>query len=254
MTTITKIDITEYLLDKYQLQKAEAKALVEDFFEEIRLSLESGGEVKLSGFGNFELRNKASRPGRNPKTGESIPVSARRVVAFKPGQKLRARVENTKPKHAFLVAGSFLLFACSSGVREEYAMNYKGQIGDPIIAIAMLSEQQYEWAGTPYVLGGQSRGGIDCSGFVQKTFIDRFNINLPRTTKDQAGYGKLVRKEDIQTGDLIFFKTGRGPNGYHVGIYVKEDKFLHASTKGGVIYSSMNSPYWKKAFWQVRRV
>ena len=86
MATITKIDITEYLLDKYQLQKAEAKALVEDFFEEIRLSLESGGEVKLSGFGNFELRNKASRPGRNPKTGESIPVSARRVVAFKPGQ------------------------------------------------------------------------------------------------------------------------------------------------------------------------
>ena len=80
MATITKIDITEYLLDKYQLQKAEAKALVEDFFEEIRLSLESGGEV------------------RNPKTGESIPVSARRVVAFKPGQKLRARVENTKPK------------------------------------------------------------------------------------------------------------------------------------------------------------
>lgn len=60
MATITKIDITEYLLDKYQLQKAEAKALVEDFFEEIRLSLESGGEVKLSGFGNFELRNKAS--------------------------------------------------------------------------------------------------------------------------------------------------------------------------------------------------
>ena len=104
-------------------------------------------------------------------------------------------------------------------------------------------------------LGGQSRGGIDCSGFVQKTFIDRFNIRLPRTTKDQAGYGKLVRKEDIQTGDLIFFKIRvEDRNGYHVGIYVKEDKFLHASTKGGVIYSSMNSPYWKKAFWQVRRV
>ena len=73
---------------------------MEDFFEEIRLSLESGGEVKLSGFGNFELRNKASRPGRNPKTGESIPVSARRVVAFKPGKKLRARVENTKPNNS----------------------------------------------------------------------------------------------------------------------------------------------------------
>ncbi|VEH66887.1 integration host factor subunit alpha [Rodentibacter pneumotropicus] len=69
---------------------------MDDFFEEIRLSLESGCDVKLSGFGNFELRDKASRPGRNPKTGESVPVSARRVVAFKPGQKLRMRVEKTK--------------------------------------------------------------------------------------------------------------------------------------------------------------
>ena len=61
--------------------------------EEIRLSLESGQDVKLSGFGNFELRDKSSRPGRNPKTGDVVPVSARRVVTFKPGQKLRARVE-----------------------------------------------------------------------------------------------------------------------------------------------------------------
>ena len=75
-----------------------------------------------------------------------------------------------KIKCAFLVAGSFLLFACSSGVREDYAMNYKGQIGDPIMAIAMLSEQQYEWAGTPYVLGGQSRGGIRTFCFCAKAF------------------------------------------------------------------------------------
>ncbi|BFU59894.1 MULTISPECIES: integration host factor subunit alpha [Rodentibacter] len=94
--TLTKMDITEFLIEEYRLQKLEAKRLVDDFFEEIRLSLESGDDVKLSGFGNFELRDKSSRPGRNPKTGESIPVSARRVVAFKPGQKLRARVEKTK--------------------------------------------------------------------------------------------------------------------------------------------------------------
>lgn len=94
--TLTKIDITEFLIEKYRLQKLEAKSLVDNFFEEIRLSLESGSDVKLSGFGNFELRDKASRPGRNPKTGESVPVSARRVVAFKPGQKLRARVEKAK--------------------------------------------------------------------------------------------------------------------------------------------------------------
>ena len=96
MATITKIDITENLIEKYQLPKNEAKKVVENFFEEVRISLESGHDVKLSGFGNFELRNKASRPGRNPKTGDVMAVSARRVVTFKPGQKLRARVEKTK--------------------------------------------------------------------------------------------------------------------------------------------------------------
>ena len=96
MATITKIDITENLIEKYQLHKNEAKKVVENFFEEVRISLESGHDVKLSGFGNFELRNKASRPGRNPKTGDVVAVSARRVVTFKPGQKLRARVEKTK--------------------------------------------------------------------------------------------------------------------------------------------------------------
>ena len=96
MATITKIDIIEYLSDKYHLSKQDTKNVVENFLEEIRSSLESGHDVKLSGFGNFELRDKSSRPGRNPKTGDVVPVSARRVVSFKPGQKLRARVENTK--------------------------------------------------------------------------------------------------------------------------------------------------------------
>ena len=73
---------------------------------------------------------------------------------------------------SFLIAtASLFLFACSSFQNDDYAMNYKGQIGDPIMAIAMLSEQQHEWAGTPYVLGGVSRRGVDCSGFVQKTFF-----------------------------------------------------------------------------------
>jgi integration host factor subunit alpha len=76
------------------LNKREAKEIVESFFEEIRSSLENNEQVKLSGFGNFELRDKNTRPGRNPKTGEEIPISARRVVTFKPGQKLKARVES----------------------------------------------------------------------------------------------------------------------------------------------------------------
>ena len=90
---LTKADIAENLFEELGLNKREAKELVEIFFEEVRVALEQGHEVKLSGFGNFILRDKNQRPGRNPKTGEEIPISARRVVTFRPGQKLKARVE-----------------------------------------------------------------------------------------------------------------------------------------------------------------
>ena len=91
---LTKADMAERLFDEMGLNKHEAKELVEQFFEEIRQSLESNEQVKLSGFGNFDLRDKRQRPGRNPKTGEEIPIQARRVVTFRPGQKLKSRVEN----------------------------------------------------------------------------------------------------------------------------------------------------------------
>ncbi len=90
---LTKAKLAETLFEQLGLNKREAKDLVEGFFESLRLSLESGEQVKLSGFGNFDLRNKSERPGRNPKTGEEIPISARRVVTFRPGQKLKARVD-----------------------------------------------------------------------------------------------------------------------------------------------------------------
>ena len=90
---LTKAEMAEKLFDELGLNKREAKELVELFFEEIRLALEGGSQVKLSGFGNFDLRSKNQRPGRNPKTGEEIPITARRVVTFRPGQKLKARVE-----------------------------------------------------------------------------------------------------------------------------------------------------------------
>lgn len=90
---LTKADMAEKLFEELGLNKREAKELVEQFFEEIRSALENGSQVKLSGFGNFDLREKNERPGRNPKTGEEIPISARRVVTFRSGQKLKARVE-----------------------------------------------------------------------------------------------------------------------------------------------------------------
>jgi integration host factor subunit alpha len=90
---LTKAELAEALFEELGLNKREAKEFVDLFFEDIRERLEAGAEVKLSGFGNFELRSKNQRPGRNPKTGEEIPISARRVVTFRPGQKLRLRVE-----------------------------------------------------------------------------------------------------------------------------------------------------------------
>jgi integration host factor subunit alpha len=91
---LTKAEVAEHLYEKVGLSKRDAKDMVEIFFEEIRETLESGEQVKLSGFGNFDLREKSERPGRNPKTGEDIPISARKVVTFRPGQKLKSRVEN----------------------------------------------------------------------------------------------------------------------------------------------------------------
>lgn len=91
--SLTKAEIADRLFEEVGLNKREAKEFVDAYFEAIREALERGENVKLSGFGNFQLRKKNQRPGRNPKTGEEIPISARRVVTFRPGQKLRARVE-----------------------------------------------------------------------------------------------------------------------------------------------------------------
>ena len=93
MAALTKADLSEKLHEELGLNNREVKDIVELFFDEIRTALESGNQVKISGFGNFDLRDKSERPGRNPKTGEEIPISARRVVTFRPGQKLKQRVE-----------------------------------------------------------------------------------------------------------------------------------------------------------------
>ena len=91
-STITKADIIDHLHNELGLNKSECKILIEDFFDEIKESLKNGEEVKLSGFGNFELLNKKERPGRNPKTGKEVTISARRVVTFRAGNKLRKKI------------------------------------------------------------------------------------------------------------------------------------------------------------------
>lgn len=116
-------------------------------------------------------------------------------------------------------------------------------------ALQSLYQQHRQWEGTPYRYGGQSRSGVDCSGFVQLTFNDVFGIALPRTTSQQVDAGRQISKSDLQTGDLVFFRRGR-----HVGIYLEDDKFLHASTRLGVTISDMNNIYWSRKYWRSIRV
>jgi integration host factor subunit alpha len=100
LPTLTKAELAELLFEQVGLNKREAKDMVETFFDEIRNALERGEAVKLSGFGNFQLRDKPQRPGRNPKTGEAIPITARRVVTFHASQKLKTMVEDATPHGA----------------------------------------------------------------------------------------------------------------------------------------------------------
>lgn len=94
--SLTKAELANSLCTKFALSKADAKDIIDNFFEEIALALEQGEQIKLSGFGNFELKDKKARPGRNPKTGKEVMISPRRVVTFKQGQKLREIISGIK--------------------------------------------------------------------------------------------------------------------------------------------------------------
>ncbi|MBB3140281.1 C40 family peptidase [Halomonas organivorans] len=115
---------------------------------------------------------------------------------------------------------------------------------------ALLSEHQ-RWLGTPYRLGGTTRRGIDCSALVQRVFSEAFGLSLPRTTSQQVREGEAVSRDALRPGDLVFFR----PPGYyrHVGIYVGQGRFLHASTSRGVKLSSLDNRYWRRHYWQARR-
>jgi len=115
-----------------------------------------------------------------------------------------------------------------------------------------LYQQVREWEGTPYRLGGLSKKGVDCSGFVFMTYLDRFNIRMPRNTYQQSQTGTYVFKRDLTAGDLIFFRIGYKTR--HVGIYLENDLFVHASTSRGVMLSNLQDAYWSKRYWKAVRI
>lgn len=115
-----------------------------------------------------------------------------------------------------------------------------------------LIDQYSLWRGTPYKLGGNDQRGIDCSGFTQRTYRQQFNLRIPRTTDKQLRFGAGVRRTDILPGDLVFFDTGVELR--HVGVYLGQNEFLHASTSRGVIISRLDNVYWNERYLQSRRV
>ncbi|GAB2525552.1 hypothetical protein GCM10027189_00020 [Rufibacter soli] len=117
-----------------------------------------------------------------------------------------------------------------------------------------LLETVADWIGTPYRSGGSSQRGTDCSGFVTRVYKEVYGITLSRSSRSMFQDVNRVSKTAIETGDLVFFRRGPGQPIYHVGIYLKNGKFIHSASNGGVMINSLNSPYYKRNFYAAGRV
>lgn len=139
------------------------------------------------------------------------------------------------------------LAACSSAPTAGKASS----AGEQYAVRMALYDQFGIWRGVPYRLGGTSRSGVDCSGLVQLTFRDLFGLQLPRTTGELAQLGDTVKPRERRSGDLVFFRINRGLD--HVGIYLENNRFMHASASSGVMISNLDDAYWKKRYWKTVR-
>ena len=115
----------------------------------------------------------------------------------------------------------------------------------------MLRSEVDQWHGTRYLLGGDGKDGIDCSGFVKAVFRNLFGVRLPRHSSHQATIGRGVRRSQVRVGDIVFFKLSKGN---HVGIYLGRGQFAHASKSKGVTISNLSGRYWRRCYWTARRI
>lgn len=126
------------------------------------------------------------------------------------------------------------------------------RLADTVFVRDQLQAQSQTWEGTPYMYGGIGRQGVDCSGFVWLTYRSSFGVALPRTVGDQIRVGTKISQGSLLPGDLLFFKTGFFDR--HVGIYMGDSEFLHASNNRGVTISRLDQDYWRRKYWTARRI
>jgi len=165
-------------------------------------------------------------------------MSVRRAAALSPG-----------------ILAFALLAGCGHAPEREtpaYPTGARVELGNSALVRQQLYAQYREWKGTRYQIGGLSRRGIDCSGFMYVTFKSGLGVILPRSTELQAESGASVNRNELRSGDLVFFNTGIRVR--HVGVYLERGHFLHASTSRGVMISELNDAYWKPRYWKARRI
>lgn len=140
----------------------------------------------------------------------------------------------------------------SAGTEPEVSQSELGKYLSTAAVRQRLLQYHQVWQGVPYRLGGNDKSGVDCSSFTQQAFRQQFGVALPRTTHAQATVGKPLDGESWQPGDLLFYRSAAKTR--HVGIYLGQGDFLHASTSRGVMISRVDNPYWRRHFWQARRL
>lgn len=149
-----------------------------------------------------------------------------------------------------------LLGVILTGCSSSNTVATTGADGAPAVSAseteARLRSAADRWNGAPYQYGGTSKRGVDCSALVQAVYGNEFQLSLPRSTDEQADVGTRISRSTLRPGDLVFFRTGWKQD--HVGIYLSDGEFLHASTSEGVTVSRLDRSYWQNHWWQARRL
>jgi len=184
---------------------------------------------------------------------------------FKIGKKMKRALKNLynyktlRFHELFVLATLFLIAACAASPKQSHVpvsepahlQVIKRASADAKIE-KRLREEYKRWQGTRHRLGGDGSRGIDCSGFVKAVYKDVFNVDLPRTTKAQVKQGRSISFKELRAGDLVFFQPPSYPR--HVGIFLSDSEFVHASKNKGVTLSKIDKTYWGKYYWTARRL